>query len=284
MPSSSSVHEARQALGSRLRQIRRQSGLTAVELARRCMWSQSKVSRIENGHLGVSPDVIEKWTQACGAEALKEELLADARATEETYVEWRKMERTGLRQANEGATARWEKTHRFKAYSQCLIPGPLQTESYTRAVLTALRARRDVHDDVEETVTIRMERQRLLSDSSRSYAFLLEETVLHHRLGGRQLMLGQLSRLIQASGASNISIGIIPRTADRSAIWPVEDFWIFDDRQVNVELVSAYLTVKRPLEVRQYTDAFTRLKSLAVYGPEAFSLIGAALAPFAPTD
>ncbi|NEB80018.1 helix-turn-helix transcriptional regulator [Streptomyces sp. SID14478] len=283
MPSSSSVQEARRSLGARLRELRRQNGLTAVKLAQRCGWTQSKVSRIENGHIGINPADIATWAQVCGAEHLKEDLLADARAAEETYALWRTMERNGLRRANEQATEKWQQTRRFKAYSQSLIPGPLQTESYTRAVLSALQKRRGLHDDVDDAVAVRMERQQLLADSSRMYAFLLEETVLHRRLGGRELMLGQLGRLIEVSGASNISIGIIPRTADRCDMWPVEDFWVFDDCLVNVELVSAYLTVKRPGEVRQYTDAFTRLKTLAVYGAEAFSLIGAALAPFAPS-
>lgn len=39
--------------------------------------------------------------------------------------------------------------------------------------------------------------------------------------------------------APSVSLGIIPMGLDRDAAWPVEDFWIFDDRQVNVELVSA---------------------------------------------
>lgn len=282
MPSSSNVHEARRALGARLREIRRQGGLTAVELARCCNWHQSKVSRIENGHAGISPNDIEAWASACGAEPLKEQLLAEARAVEETYVDWRAMEHTGLRKANENTTARWAGTRGFKAYSQSLIPGALQTESYTRAVLSALRERRNLPDDVEEAVGARMERQRLLLDSGKRFAFLLEETVLHRRIGGRELMTAQLSRLFEVSAADNVSIGIIPRSADRSTMWPVEDFWVFDDRQVNVELVSAYLTIKRPAEVRQYTDAFTRLQHLAVHSTEAFSLIGAALAPFAP--
>ncbi|EMF52768.1 MULTISPECIES: helix-turn-helix transcriptional regulator [Streptomyces] len=46
---SSSVQEARQALGRRLREIRKNAGLTARELARRADWHESKCSRLESG-------------------------------------------------------------------------------------------------------------------------------------------------------------------------------------------------------------------------------------------
>ncbi|MGJ5805501.1 helix-turn-helix domain-containing protein [Streptomyces europaeiscabiei] len=46
---SSSVQEARQALGRRLREIRKDAGLTARELARRADWHESKCSRLKSG-------------------------------------------------------------------------------------------------------------------------------------------------------------------------------------------------------------------------------------------
>ncbi|WP_406479744.1 MULTISPECIES: helix-turn-helix domain-containing protein [unclassified Streptomyces] len=49
MPSSSSVAEARRALGQRLREIRRVAGLTARALAGLAGRHASKCSRIEHG-------------------------------------------------------------------------------------------------------------------------------------------------------------------------------------------------------------------------------------------
>ncbi|RFU84126.1 XRE family transcriptional regulator [Streptomyces triticagri] len=277
MSQSSSLNAARLALGQRLRAERRETGITARELASRCDWHESKVSRIENGRAAPSPADIATWLAACGKEELTADLVALVQGIDSMYVEWRHMEKDGLRRAQDQALPLWELTSRFKAYSQCLIPGPLQTEAYTRAVLAGLRKRRDLTDDVEEAVQSRMERQKVLRDGSKQYAILLEEAVLHYRLGDRALMLGQLSRLIEAAGFTNVSLGIIPRTADRSGMWPVEDFWIFDDRQVNVENVSAYITIKQSGELAQYQDAFSRLQSLAVYGRDAFALIMTAL-------
>ena len=51
---------------------------------------------------------------------------------------------------------------------------------------------------------------------------------------------------------------------ERDVVWPVEDFWIFDDRQVNVELVSGWLTLAQPREIAMYSKAFSDLSDLAI--------------------
>ncbi|MBE1462888.1 helix-turn-helix domain-containing protein [Kibdelosporangium phytohabitans] len=42
-----SVQVARAALGQRLRELRRQAGLTGVQLAESLSWQQSKISKLE---------------------------------------------------------------------------------------------------------------------------------------------------------------------------------------------------------------------------------------------
>ncbi|MEU6848898.1 hypothetical protein ABZ901_03045 [Actinacidiphila alni] len=64
----------------------------------------------------------------------------------------------------------------------------------------------------------------------------------------------------------------------RYDMWPVVNFWLFDDRQVHVELVSAFLTLKQTREVAQYTNAFAALDRHAVYDARAISLIATGLA------
>ncbi|WP_308404717.1 Scr1 family TA system antitoxin-like transcriptional regulator [Streptomyces sp. XM4011] len=66
---------------------------------------------------------------------------------------------------------------------------------------------------------------------------------------------------------------MIPLDADRTGMWPVESFRLFDDDQVNVELVAAYLTVTQPNEVAAYARTFAALADLAVHGDAARQLI-----------
>ena len=71
----------------------------------------------------------------------------------------------------------------------------------------------------------------------------------------------------------SVSIGIIPQDADRSRLWPVEGFFLYDDELVNVELISAHLSVVQKHELAMYAKTFSELAELAVYGPAARELI-----------
>lgn len=194
------------------------------------------------------------------------------------FVEWRRIERTGLKRAQQAVQPLWERTRRFRTYSPWLIPGAVQTEEYTRAVLGGTSARRGLPDDVDAAVAVRKERLQLLRRGDRTFAVLIEESVLHNVIGSADVMVGQLRHLLAIGELPSVSVGILPAGLDRTAMPPVEDFWIFDDRQVNVELISGYLTITQPGEVAMYADAFRRLAELAVVGPAAKRLITAVAA------
>ncbi|WP_414506444.1 helix-turn-helix domain-containing protein [Streptomyces sp. NEAU-L66] len=277
MTSSSSVRQAREALGKRLREIRKDSGLTARELAARAGWHESKCSRIENGRTGPSDDDLRVWALHCGAKGQTADLIATARNIDGAHVEWRRMERSGLRRAQESVLPLWERTRHFRAYSSWLIPGPFQTRAYIEALLRAIRDRRALPDDLEEAVQVRVDKQRILHEGPRRFAVILEESALRHRIGGAATMAGQLGHLLSLAALPHISLGVIPLHADRTALWPVEDFWIFDEAQVSVELVSAFLTITQPHEISMYAHTFAGLAELAVYGAPARTLITAAI-------
>jgi hypothetical protein len=60
-------------------------------------------------------------------------------------------------------------------------------------------------------------------------------------------------------------------------VWPLEAFTVFDDERVNVELLSAQVTVTTPSEIVLYARAFDRLSGVAVYGDEARARITTAI-------
>ncbi len=257
--------------------MRRDAGFTGRELAHRAGWHPSKCSRLEHGRTAPSDSDLRLWARLCGVPDQAADLIATTRVIDGAYVEWRRMERSGLKRAQESVVPLWERTKNFRAYSSWLIPGPLQTRAYVHALLRAIRDRRAVPDDVEAAVQVRVDKQRVLHDGRRRFAVVLEESVLRHRIGGAETMAGQLAHLSSLSALPNVSLGIIPLDADRSALWPVEDFWIFDDSQVNVELVSAFLTIARPSEIRAYSQAFKGLVESAVHGADARTLIARAI-------
>ncbi|MFF3346249.1 hypothetical protein [Streptomyces sp. NPDC002779] len=59
----------------------------------------------------------------------------------------------------------------------------------------------------------------------------------------------------------------------KAAMWPLEEFTVFDDARIHVELLAAKVTVTAPDKLKIYVRAFARLIELAEYGADARVLI-----------
>jgi transcriptional regulator with XRE-family HTH domain len=276
--SSSSALQARQRVADGLREVRLDAGLTLRAVAAAAGWHESKCSRLEAARTRPSDEDIRTWCRACGAEQQAADLIAASRAADSTWTQWRRLERPGLRRAQEAVIPLWEATQAFRIYSPCLVPSPLQSESYTRALLRAVRDRRpNPVDDVEDAVAVRMARQDVVYEPGREFTVILEENVLRHRIGGDGALREQLGHLRDMTTVPSLTLGIIPFTADRSPLRPVEMFFMFDGAEVQAELVSGWLRVTQPTEIAMYAESFARLSRMAVYGGTARALINGAV-------
>ena len=136
-PPSSSARDAQRALGARLREIRKDAGLTARALAAATGQHYTRVSKIENGVQAPSDDDIRDWCRACGAEEQVPDLIATARAVESAYLEFRRQARAGMKRVLGAHTvALYERTSRFRIYEHNVIPGLFQTAAYCAAMLS----------------------------------------------------------------------------------------------------------------------------------------------------
>ncbi|MEU0006827.1 Scr1 family TA system antitoxin-like transcriptional regulator [Streptomyces sp. NPDC006314] len=114
---------------------------------------------------------------------------------------------------------------------------------------------------------------------------LLGEQALYSNFGGKEVMKGQLDRLLSVMGLARLSLGIVPRSAPLR-IWPGNSFSMFDDKLVLVETFSAEFSVTQPRKIELYAKAFALLKQSAVYGTAVRDLIFAAIHHYdrMPTD
>ncbi|MER7838563.1 helix-turn-helix transcriptional regulator [Streptomyces sp. NPDC096040] len=270
----SSVQEARAVLAGRLRELRLDAGITGKELARLAGWSVAKSSRIENAVTAPSDADIRAWCTACRADGQADDLIAANRQADAAYLQWKRLQRTGMKQLAETSAKLYERTRQFRVYASHVVPGYLQTPAYATALLRTIAAFRGTPDDVADAVEVRMRRARVIHEGDHRFATLVEENVLHHRVGDQDVMAGQLGNLLAAMSLPSMSLGIIPATAGREGvIWPLEQFTVFDGSRIHVELLAAKVTVTAPGELDIYLRAFARLTELAVYGADARALI-----------
>lgn len=274
---SSRVQKAREDLAGRLREIRRDAGITGRELAVRCGWSESKSSRIENAKTPPSDTDIEVWCRACAAEGQAPDLIAANRQSADAHVQWKRLQRSGLRRLQESVVDLYRQTNVFRVYVSDVIPGFLQTPGYATALLSSIADFRGTPDDVSDAVAARMRRNAVLSDGSRRFSFVLEESVLRYRLCGADAMAAQLGHLLGVMDLHNVAVGVVPFSAQRT-VWPMPTFTVFDDIRVHADTLDAASALTEPSQVELYARAFERLSQSAVRGAEARALIAAALA------
>jgi transcriptional regulator with XRE-family HTH domain len=276
-PPSSSAKEAQRGLGARLREIRKDAGLSGRALAAATGQHFTRVSKIEHGVQAPSDQDIRDWCRACRAEDQIPDLIATARAVQSAYLEFRRQARAGMKRVLGAHTLPlYERTSLFRIYEHNVIPGLFQTAAYCAAMLSFWFGFLDVPDDLDTAVAARMERQRVIYQNDKRFAVVLEEQALRTWFGTAETQAGQLGRLLEMMSVPTISLGIIPMMTERTAVASA-GFWIFDNSLVALETPTASIEVTRPQEIELYARMFEYLKASAAHGAAARALIIKAL-------
>jgi transcriptional regulator with XRE-family HTH domain len=272
--------QAREALGVRLREIRKEADLTGRALAAEIGCHYTKISRIENGSQAPSEENIKAWCRVCRAEDQISDLIASARSIESMYVELRRQTRAGMKRLTLSTVPLYERTKLFRIYEHNIIPGLFQTAKYSAAMLSYFIDFLDAPNDLDAAVEARIERQGIVYSGNRRFVVVLEEQAIRERVGDLDTMAGQLDRLLGVISLPRVSLGIIPAVAYRKVFASV-GFWISDEAMVGVETPTASLDVTQPREIRLYAKMFEQLQQSAVYGADARALVTRAMADLA---
>lgn len=276
-----SVHEARDALGKRLRELRSAAGLSGRQLAESLSWPPSKVSKLENGRQTPTDDDIRSWTEVTNSEGETEALLASLHTLEVQHAEWQRQLRVGLKPHQQEIADLDAKTRLFRAFESTFIPGLLQTAEYARYRFAQSITVFKVRNDIDEAVAARVQRQDILYRPDKRFHFVLTEAALRYRLCPPEIMLGQLDRLVSLTALPNVKLGIIGfETAYLVA--PAHGFWILDADRVMVETFSAELNLAHPQELTLYSGVFDNLAAVASYGRSARAIINRVIDDLAP--
>jgi len=269
------IHDAREALGARLRELRRTAGLTGRKLAQLSGWHETKVSKLEYARINPSDADIRAYCEHTGSQNQLADLLATLHNIDAAYLEWRKVLGTGHKRRQQKSATLEAEAQFIRAYQTQIIPGLLQTAEYATALLRRLIEFYRMASDLDAGVSARMERQRVLYQRDHRFSFLLSEQALYSTVGDGDVMIGQLDRLTTLAGMPRMTIGIIPATAEVLTL--STSFVMFDNRMVMVEGTAAELTITQPREVAIYGRAFDTLAGQSVTGDAARTLIRRAL-------
>jgi transcriptional regulator with XRE-family HTH domain len=267
-----SIHEARTALGLRLRELRTVANISGRQLAESLSWPPSKISKLENGRQTPTDDDIRAWTSETDSSGETEALLASLHTLEVQHAEWQRQLKMGLKPHQNEIADLDARTRFFRAFEPTFIPGLLQTAEYARARFAQSLTVFKVRNDINEAVQARVKRQDILYRPDKRFHFVLTEATLRYRLCPPDVMLGQLDRLVSFAALPNVRLGIVGfETA--YVVAPAHGFWILDNDRVMVETFSAELNLAQPQEIELYGKVFDQLAAVASYGRAARAII-----------
>jgi transcriptional regulator with XRE-family HTH domain len=250
-----------------VRTLRRNAGLTGVELARLVGISQSRISRIETGHLVPQADEVDRLATALGLDSSgRAELQDQARAARSSMRSWRTLHARGFPQ-HQQTIARWEQTAtQVRMFQPNIIPGLLQTAEYARHAIELSTT----DQDIASAVAARMARQATLYERGKSFEFLMTEGALRWRIVPTDVHVGQLNHLASFATLANVSLGVIPWHAQVTA-HQTTMFCLFDDASAYVELLNGEVTTEDRQDVAQYTAVWSALSQAAMTGEDAIA-------------
>ena len=199
----------RMLVGAQLRRLRTDMGLSREEAGEAIRASEWKIHRLENGQVGFKERDIIDLLRLYG--------VTDSGEVAAFLMLAREANEPGWWQHYGDLLPQWFRAYvdlesaatLIRTYQGQLVPGLLQTDDYMRAIIHG--AHLESSEEVGRRVRLRMARQTLLTREHppRLWA-VVDEAALRRPVGGREVMRGQLERLIDATKLPNVTLQILP--------------------------------------------------------------------------
>ena len=264
----------RRMLGRRLRELREEAGLTLEAAAPALDWSTSTLSRIETGHQAPHVHGVRSMLDLYGVGGpVWDELVTLTREVRQKGW-WRAY---GL--GDTSFVGFEAEATLVQDFTLDYVPGLLQAADYARALFTSSLLRR-TEAELANGVTVRMIRQERLTsaDNPLELVAVIDESVLHREIGGRDVLDAQLAHLAEAARLDAVTLQVLPASATRrAAMGSGLTVLSFGDLghpdMAYVEHALGALHLEKEADVARARLAFDRLRSDALSPDDSLALI-----------
>ena len=252
-------------LGTRLRALRNERGLTVEEVAAELLCSTTKISRLETAARRPSlRDVRDLCVLYELDQQMSRELMSLAREARESGW-WTEYADLGL----DPLIGLEQEAASITCYSMYYMPGLLQTEEYAELIIKTVAPKMD-RNVVQQRTAARMRRQEVLGDNGPFYNVILDEMVFRRGVGSSSLMAAQVGKVLQLVHGNHITLQVIPFKAgayaaadsyfvllefdDESNLWPV----------VYIEGLTDNQYLQRGPDIARYRETVEYLRDRAL--------------------
>lgn len=261
------VEVKKRRLRTALRQARIDAKLTQKAAADKFVWSVSKIVRIEQGTVPVTPSDVRVMLQLYG-------VTDNSRIEELVNLAKQAREDKGLSAFSDVVSDEARELFGNEAaarviykYEPSVFPGLFQTQEYARSLLHALGYS---EEEVEKRLELREQRQRMLESPHRpELNFIIGETALSRPVGDDDVMREQLRHLLELTEADGISMFVLPFAAGvHRAMGGAFTVLQFEDPQLPDLLylenaVGERVSRDQEGEIKTYLELFVELRAMA---------------------
>ncbi|MFF4864183.1 helix-turn-helix domain-containing protein [Streptomyces sp. NPDC002405] len=186
------------AFGAALKVFRERALLTQEQLTERLNYSHASVASVEQGRRMPTAHFIERAEEALESFGVLRAVarhVGRQRGLAVWFREWAQLEETAVS---------------LCTYECRVVPGLLQTEAYTRAVMLNVPPP-PTEEQLQERIAARLARQDLLTRRPPvAFSFIVEESVLLRHTGGEEVTRELLDHLLVRTELWNVELQIMP--------------------------------------------------------------------------
>lgn len=186
------------AFGAALKTFRERALLTQEQLAEQLNYSHASVASVEQGRRMATAAFVERAEEVLEAYGVLRAMarhVGRQRGLAVWFRQWAQLEETAVS---------------LCTYECRVVPGLLQTEAYTRAVMLNVPPP-PTEEQLEQRIAARKDRQELLRRKPPlAFSFLVEESVLLRHTGGEDVTRELLDHLLACTELWNVELQIMP--------------------------------------------------------------------------
>jgi transcriptional regulator with XRE-family HTH domain len=269
-------------LGTQLRRLRTEKGISREDAGYSIRASHAKISRLELGQVSFKQRDVADLLTLYGVTdpGERDPLLALAKQANapgwwhqygdllpgwfEVYI--------GLEGAASG----------IRTYENQFVPGLLQTPAYAKAVIR-LGNEKALDIELDRRVALRTTRQKRLDSGLKVWA-VIDEAVVRRTLGGREVMCAQIRHLLDLTAEPNITVQVMPfDRGGHAAAGGSFAILRFPERElpdvVYMEQLTSALYLDKPADSDHYMEVMDRLSIQALEPKQSRRFLELLLSP-----
>ncbi|WP_431977043.1 helix-turn-helix domain-containing protein [Micromonospora haikouensis] len=256
-------------LAGELRSLRQASGLTREDAAAQTNINSATLYRIETAKARPQRRTLLTLLDKYGVSDPERRAALVELSKQATQLGWLQEYESELPEEYTTYISFESEARSVRNYESLFVPGLLQTEGYTRAVVTAgLPNASD--DEIQKRVETRTQRQAFITrDDPLKLFAIVDEAVLHREVGGTEVMVDQLRHLLDLTERPHITLQVLPYEVGAHpgmhGAFAVMDFPdAADPELVYIENMAGALYLEKEADVRRYAEMFDQLRSVAL--------------------